>query len=64
MLSTDLFEAFNDAGFDNESKLSGVGERYRETYLKNGSSLHANEMFRRFRGRNPSLDPFIKSFTN
>lgn len=62
MLATDLFESFKDVGFDNVNKLQDVGMRYRDTFLKNGSSLHANEIFRRFRGRNPSIDPFVKSY--
>jgi Zn-dependent oligopeptidase len=36
--------------------------RYRETFLFYGSSLPINETFRRFRGRNPSTEPFIDSF--
>lgn len=36
--------------------------RFRDTFLVNGSSLKTNEMFRRFRGRNPSFDPFLKSY--
>ena len=63
MLSSDLYEAFNEAGFANKNKLNEVGVRYRDTFLRNGSSLHVNELFRQFRGRNPSMDPFISSYT-
>ena len=62
MLAADLYEAFNDTGFSNKTKIQDVGRRYRDTFLKNGSSLPFNEMFRQFRGRNPSMDPFIKSY--
>jgi oligopeptidase A len=64
MLSCDLFEAFNEVGFANNRKLQEVGLRYRDIFLKNGSSLHINEMFRQFRGRNPSMDPFINAHTS
>lgn len=86
MLAADLYEAFNDVGFANKTKIQEVGRRYiqnleknwvksksflfvflckfrfRDTFLVNGSSLKSNEMFRQFRGRNPSIDPFIKSY--
>lgn len=62
MLAADLYEAFNDVGFANKTKIQEVGRRFRDTFLVNGSSLKSNEMFRQFRGRNPSIDPFIKSY--
>ncbi|CAF0898385.1 unnamed protein product [Brachionus calyciflorus] len=62
MLASDLFDAFNDTDFENSNKLLDVGLKYKKTFLESGSSLHVNEIFRRFRGRNPSIDPFIKSF--
>lgn len=62
MLAMDIFDAFESAGFDNADKLAEVGKRYRDTYLVRGASLHANELFRLFRGRNPSMDPFIKGY--
>jgi len=62
MLSVDLFEAFNDVGFGNARRVKEVGHKYRETFLRNGSGVHANELFRQFRGRNPSMDPFIRSY--
>jgi len=63
MLAADLFEAFNDVGFHDKLKIKEVGRRFRDTFLVNGSSLKSNEMFRKFRGRNPSLDPFLKSYS-
>lgn len=62
MLSADLYEAFKDVGFEDKSKIQEVGKRFRDTFLVNGSSLKSNEMFRQFRGRNPSMEPFLKSF--
>ena len=62
MLAADLFEAFNEVGFDNKTRLSQLGRKYMEIFMTNGSSVEANELFRQFRGRNPSMDPFIKSY--
>lgn len=62
MLAADLFEAFNDVGFGNEKKIQEIGGKFRESFLETGSSYQFNENFRKFRGRNPSIDPFIRTF--
>lgn len=62
MLTTDLYEAFNDVGLENKTKIKDVGIKFRDTFLKHGSSVDSNESFRQFRGRNPSMDPYLKSF--
>ena len=59
MLVADLFNAFKTVGFENKTAIKDLGLRYRDTFLKNSSS---NEKFTMFRGRNPSMDPFIKSY--
>lgn len=64
MLVSDLYEAFKDVGLENKNKIKDVGIKFRETILKHGSSTDSNELFRQFRGRNPSMDPFLKSYMN
>lgn len=62
MLATDLYDAFNDVGFENKTKIKDVGIKFRDTFLTKGSSVDSNELFRQFRGRNPSMDPFLKHY--
>lgn len=62
MLATDLYDAFNDIGFENKTKIKDVGIKFRDTFLAKGSSVDSNELFRQFRGRNPSMDPFLKRY--
>ena len=51
--------------FDGESnkKLTNVlFFRFRETYLSLGGALSGNEIFRRFQGRDPSVEQFLKFY--
>lgn len=64
MLVTDLYDTFRDIGFENTIKTKDVGIKFRDTFLKHGSAIDSNELFRQFRGRNPSMDPFLKSYLN
>lgn len=37
-----------------------VGHRFRETFLALGGARHAGEVFREFRGRDPSVRPLLR----
>ncbi|KAK4315963.1 hypothetical protein Pmani_012839 [Petrolisthes manimaculis] len=50
MLAADVFQAFKES---NES-VSEVGVRFRSTFLSLGGGCHPSEVFRAFRGRDPS----------
>jgi oligopeptidase A len=63
MIVADIYDAFNNAGFANPNKLKDVGIKYKETFLNAGASRDPNELFRVFRGRNVSFDPFIKHYS-
>lgn len=55
MLAADIHEAFLEAKkSNNPSDLEEVGKRFRQTFLALGGSVHSKEVFRRFRGRDPS----------
>ncbi|XP_041362646.1 probable cytosolic oligopeptidase A [Gigantopelta aegis] len=56
MIAADLFATFEEVGLDNEEKIKALGRRFRDTYLSLGGGVSASEVFRRFRGRDPSLD--------
>nr|WP_299246112.1 oligopeptidase A [uncultured Halomonas sp.] len=56
VLSADAYSAFEEAGvFDEET-----GTRFRQEILEQGGSRDAAELFRAFRGRDPSIDPLLR----
>ncbi|MFH7027447.1 MAG: M3 family metallopeptidase [Heteroscytonema crispum UTEX LB 1556] len=60
VLSADAFAAFEEAGLENEVALKDTGKRYRETVLALGGSKHPMEVFKTFRGREPSTEPLLR----
>lgn len=60
--AADVYGAFHEASLSqNEQDFLKVGERFRDTFLCLGGSLHPSEVFRRFRGRDPSHKALLKS---
>jgi peptidyl-dipeptidase Dcp len=56
VLDADAFSMFRERGiFDRETALS-----FRRTILERGGSREPDELFREFRGREPSVDPLIE----
>ncbi|PMR69175.1 oligopeptidase A [Halomonas heilongjiangensis] len=56
VLSADAWSAFEEAGiFDPET-----GRRFRTEILERGGSRDAAELFRAFRGREPSVEPLLR----
>lgn len=53
IIAADVYGAFHEAQ-GNEKQIQDVGKRFRDTYLSLGGSCHPSEVFRRFRGRDPS----------
>src|ERR687886_1457090 len=60
VLSADAFAAFEEAGLANEDAIATTGKRYRDTVLALGGSLHPMEVFKAFRGREPSTAPLLR----
>jgi oligopeptidase A len=60
VLSADAFAAFEEAGLDNEAAISETGKRFRETVLAKGGSQHPMEVFKAFRGREPSTEALLR----
>jgi oligopeptidase A len=56
VLSADAYSAFEDAGVLDVP----TGRRYRESILEVGGSRPAEESFRAFRGRDPSIDALLR----
>lgn len=60
MVAADVYSAFYEAkGVTAEERQ--VGERYRDTFLALGGAYHASDVFRKFRGRDPSSKALVKS---
>lgn len=56
VLSADAYSAFEEAGiFDSET-----GQRFRREILEQGGARDAVDMFRAFRGREPSVEPLLR----
>ena len=60
VLSADAFAAFEEVGLDNEDAIATTGKRYRDTVLALGGSQHPMEVFKAFRGREPSTAPLLR----
>lgn len=60
VLSADAFSAFEDAGLENEQKIAETGRRFRETVLALGGAEHPLEVFKQFRGREPSPQALLR----
>lgn len=60
VLSADAFAAFEEAGLDNAAALTATGRRYRNSILALGGSRPPMEVFREFRGREPSTAALLR----
>jgi oligopeptidase A len=54
VMSADAFAAFEEAGLDNEEAVRSTGRRFRDTVLAKGGGTHPSEVYKEFRGREPS----------
>ena len=60
VLSADAFSAFEEIGLDNEQEIQDKGYLFRDTILALGGSESPSEIFKLFRGRDPSTKALIK----
>ena len=60
VMSADAFGAFEEVGLDNEAGVREVGRRFRETVLSLGGGVAPMEVFKRFRGREPSPEALLR----
>lgn len=60
VLSADAFAAFEEAGLEEENAVISIGKRFRDTVLSLGGSVHPMEVFKAFRGREPSTTPLLR----
>jgi len=60
VMSADAFGAFEDVGLDNEEKVKEVGKKFRETVLALGAAVPPMDVFKEFRGREPTPDALLR----
>ncbi|MFN6561476.1 MAG: M3 family metallopeptidase [Nostoc sp. ChiSLP01] len=60
VLSADAFAAFEEAGLENEEAIKATGRRYRDTVLALGGGKHPMQVFKTFRGREPSTSALLR----
>jgi oligopeptidase A len=60
VLSADAFGAFEEAGLDDRAAVAATGRRYRDTVLALGGSRPPMEVFKAFRGREPTTDALLR----
>jgi len=60
VMSADAFAAFEEAGLDDEEAVRAVGRRFRDTVLALGGGKHPAEVYREFRGRDPSPEALLR----
>jgi oligopeptidase A len=60
VLSADAFGAFEEAGLENAAAVASTGRRYRDTVLALGGSRPAMEVFKAFRGREPTTAALLR----
>lgn len=60
VLSADAFSAFEEAGLEDDKAIAETGRRFRETVLSLGGSRHPMEVFKSFRGREPSTQALLR----
>ena len=60
VLSADAFAAFEEAGLDNDEAVAETGRRFRDTILSQGGGRHPMDVYRDFRGREPSTEALLR----
>lgn len=60
VMSADAFAAFEEVGLDNEEAIQATGRRFRETVLARGGGQHPRDVYRAFRGRDPSPEALLR----
>lgn len=62
VMAADAFGAFEEAGLDDDAAVRRVGGSFRDTILARGGGEHPSEVFRAFRGRDPSIEPLLQMY--
>lgn len=60
VLSADAFGAFEEVGLDDEEAVAATGRRFRDTVLALGGGRAPADVFKDFRGRDPSTEALLR----
>jgi oligopeptidase A len=60
VMSADAFSAFEEVGLDNEEEVKKVGRKFRDTVLSLGGGVDPMQVFKQFRGREPTPDALLR----
>ena len=60
IMSADAFSAFEEINLDDPLQVSEIGNRFRDTVLAKGGGEHPSDVFRQFRGRDPSPEALLR----
>ena len=60
VLSADAFGAFEEAGLEDSRAVAETGQRFRETVLAMGGAEAPMEVFKAFRGREPTVEALLR----
>jgi oligopeptidase A len=60
VMSADAFSAFEDVGLENEEDVRRVGRKFRNTVLSFGGGKAPGDVFKSFRGRDPTPDALLR----
>eukprot|EP00571_Detonula_confervacea_P016135 CAMPEP_0172311764 /NCGR_PEP_ID=MMETSP1058-20130122/15761_1 /TAXON_ID=83371 /ORGANISM="Detonula confervacea, Strain CCMP 353" /LENGTH=741 /DNA_ID=CAMNT_0013025049 /DNA_START=152 /DNA_END=2377 /DNA_ORIENTATION=- len=60
VMSADAFGAFEEVGLDNEEGVREVGRKFRDTVLSLGGGVAPMDVFKQFRGREPSPEALLR----
>ncbi|MDX9868473.1 MAG: M3 family metallopeptidase [Kiritimatiellia bacterium] len=60
VFSADAFAAFEEAGLARDGAVRAMGRRFRDSVLALGGGTDPAEVFRLFRGRDPSVEPLLR----
>jgi len=61
MLAADLFSAYLEVGLENKEAVAKVSSRFKSTFLTSGSAVPTGQLFREFRGRDPTPEALLIS---
>ncbi|KAF7996793.1 hypothetical protein HCN44_002439 [Aphidius gifuensis] len=61
MMAADAYSAFNEVPNNDDDAKKIISQRFRDTFLSLGGSVHAGEVFRRFRGRDPNSKALLNN---
>ena len=60
VMSADAFAAFEEVDLENEQAVRETGMRFRDTVLSLGGGKHPSEVYRSFRGKDPTPDALLR----